>query len=75
LNPSLKALVAAGMYDSLNSCPLNSYLIDQLEPAAKRNITTKCYDGGHMMYDTLEPRRQLKQDVSKFIQETLKQGR
>lgn len=75
INPSLKALVAAGIYDSLNSCPLNSYLIDQLEPAAKRNITAKCYEGGHMMYESRGARQQLKQDVRMFIQETLKSSR
>jgi carboxypeptidase C (cathepsin A) len=75
INPSLKALVAAGMYDSLNSCPLNAYLIDQLEPAVKRNITAKCYEGGHMMYESRGARWQLKQDVTKFIQATLMSGR
>jgi carboxypeptidase C (cathepsin A) len=75
ISPSLKALVAAGMYDSLNSCPLNSYLIDQLEPAVKRNITAKCYEGGHMMYESRGARQQLKQDVSSFIQQTLKSSR
>src|SRR5215467_2352394 len=71
LNPSLKALVAAGLYDSLNSCPLNEYVINQLEPGVKRNITAKCYEGGHMMYESRGARQQLKQDVSKFLQETL----
>jgi hypothetical protein len=71
LNPSIKAFVAAGMYDSLNSCPLNTYLIDHLEDAVKQNITAKCYEGGHMMYESRGARQQLKQDVSSFIQETL----
>ena len=75
INPSMKALVAAGMYDSLNSCPLNAYLIDQLEPEVKRNITAECYEGGHMMYESRGARQQLKRDVSKFIQETLTSGR
>jgi len=75
INPSLRAFVAAGMYDSLNSCPLNSYLIDQLEPPVKRNITAKCYEGGHMMYESRGARQQLKQDVSRFIQETLSSNR
>ncbi len=70
LDSSMRALVAAGFYDSLNSCSLNSYLVDQLEPAVKRNITTKCYEGGHMMYESQGARQQLKQDVSNFIRET-----
>src|SRR5262245_38713897 len=75
LNPSLRAFVAAGLYDSLNSCPLNDYVIDQLEPAVKRNITARCYEGGHMMYESRGARQQLKQDVSKFLQETVAAGR
>jgi len=71
LDPSLKAFVAAGLYDSLNSCPLNNYVIDQVEPAAKRNITAKCYEGGHMMYESRGARQQLKQDVSEFLEATL----
>ncbi len=75
LDPSLKAFVAAGLYDSLNSCPLNNYVIDQLEPAVKQNITAKCYQGGHMMYESRGARQQLKQDVSEFLQQTLAAGR
>ena len=75
LNPSLKALVAAGLYDSLNSCPLNEYVINQLEPGVRRNITAKCYEGGHMMYESRGARQQLKQDVCKFLEETLAAGR
>jgi carboxypeptidase C (cathepsin A) len=75
LDPSLRAFVAAGWYDSLNSCPLNDYVIDQLEPAVKRNLTARCYEGGHMMYESRGARQQLKQDVGRFIQETIAAGR
>jgi carboxypeptidase C (cathepsin A) len=68
IDPSLKAFVAAGLYDSLNSCAGNAYLVSQLEPELKRNITARCYDGGHAMYESPGARRQLKQDISKFIQ-------
>ena len=71
LNPELKAFVATGMYDSLNSCPLNTFLIDQLEAGVKQNITAKCYEGGHMMYESRGAREQLKQDVTAFIRTTL----
>ncbi len=68
IDPSLKAFVAAGLYDSLNSCAGNAYLVNQLEPELNRNITARCYKGGHAMYESQDPRRQLKQDVGKFIQ-------
>jgi carboxypeptidase C (cathepsin A) len=67
INPRLKTFVAAGLYDSLNSCAANAYLVTQLEPQAARNFTTVCYDGGHMMYDGREARLKLKQDVAAFI--------
>ncbi|HKQ73777.1 MAG TPA: peptidase S10 [Blastocatellia bacterium] len=71
LDPSIKAFVAAGLYDSLNSCAGNAYLVSQLEPELKRNITAACYEGGHMMYESRDARRRLKQDVSGFMLETL----
>jgi carboxypeptidase C (cathepsin A) len=71
LDPSMRAFVAAGLYDSLNSCVLNSYLVGHLEPAVKKNTTTKCYEGGHMMYETRGARLQLKQDVSDFIRDSV----
>ena len=71
IDPSLKAFVAAGLYDSLNSCAGNAYLVSQLEPELKRNITAICYYGGHAMYESPGARRQLKQDIGKFIQDTV----
>jgi carboxypeptidase C (cathepsin A) len=71
INPSLKAFVAAGRYDSLNSCAANSYVISHLESAISRNITARCYEGGHMMYETAGVREQLKRDIEKFIADTV----
>jgi carboxypeptidase C (cathepsin A) len=71
IDPSLKAFVAAGLYDSLNSCAGNAHLVSQLEPELKSNITARCYEGGHMMYESHGPRRQLKRDIGKFIQDTV----
>jgi carboxypeptidase C (cathepsin A) len=71
IDPSLKAFVAVGLYDSLNSCAGNDYLVSQLEPELKRNITARCYEGGHAMYESPGARRQLKQDIGKFIQDTV----
>jgi hypothetical protein len=74
IEPSMKAFVAAGLYDSLNSCAGNSYLISQLKPEFSRNITARCYEGGHMMYESPSARQQLKQDIDKFIHDTLANG-
>jgi len=71
IQPTMKAFVAAGWYDSLNSCAGNAYLVQQLEPELRRNITAKSYEGGHMMYESPGARQQLRQDIDKFLQETL----
>jgi len=71
IDPGLKAFVAAGLYDSLNSCAANSYVAGHLESEMGRNITTKCYEGGHMMYETKGVREQLRRDIEKFLTETV----
>jgi carboxypeptidase C (cathepsin A) len=68
LDPSLRVFVAAGEYDSLNSCADNEYLIAHIEPQFGRNITTGCYGGGHMMYDTKDARFKLKRDIEAFVE-------
>jgi hypothetical protein len=68
-DPALRAFVAAGLYDSLNSCADNAYLVANVAPWGSR-ITAKCYDGGHMMYDIKTVRRQLQRDVAAFIRST-----
>jgi carboxypeptidase C (cathepsin A) len=67
INPSLKTLVAAGLYDSLNSCAANAFLVANLEPEIQRNVTAACYDGGHMMYDEPAIRVQMTKDVAAFV--------
>jgi carboxypeptidase C (cathepsin A) len=68
LDPALKVFLVAGMYDSLNSCADNNYLVNHLQPEFRRNITQGCYRGGHMMYDTKEARYNLKRDTAAFLQ-------
>jgi carboxypeptidase C (cathepsin A) len=68
IDPALKVFLVAGMYDSLNSCADNHYLVAHIQSAEfGRNITQGCYRGGHMMYDTKEARYSLKRDLAAFI--------
>ena len=67
LDPRLKLFVAAGKYDSLNSCADNSWTVNQLDPPVTRNITLGCYAGGHMMYDTKAARIRLRDDAVAFV--------
>jgi carboxypeptidase C (cathepsin A) len=70
LDPSLRAFVAAGLYDSLNGCADNDYIVAHVNPVYGSRITTKCYAGGHMMYDVESERRKLAADVAAFIAAT-----
>ena len=68
LDPALKVFLVAGLYDSLNSCADNNYLVAHIQPPEfSRNVTQGCYRGGHMMYDTKEARDSLKRDAAAFI--------
>jgi len=68
MDPSLRAFVATGMYDSLNSCPANSYVVSQLPRQQADRITFRCYEGGHMMYEDSDARLDLARDVRRFYQ-------
>ena len=67
LNPRLKLLVAAGLYDSLNSCADNAWSVRHLDPRVAANVSLGCYPAGHMMYDTKAARVRLKDDVAAFV--------
>ena len=62
-NPELKVLVAAGRFDSLNSCAANEELARQLEGKLKGAYKFACYEGGHMMYRDVRARAELGRDV------------
>jgi carboxypeptidase C (cathepsin A) len=66
LDHALRAFVATGIYDSLNSCAGNAYLLDQLPRADASRIMFRCYQGGHMMYEDREARFGLAQDMARF---------
>jgi carboxypeptidase C (cathepsin A) len=63
---TLRAFVAAGLYDSLNSCAANDYLLTRLAPADAGRITMRCYEGGHMMYEDRDGRFALAGDIHRF---------
>ena len=71
INPALSAFVAAGLYDSLNSCAVNDVLVAALEPPLRQQTAAMCYDGGHMMYDEPAVRVQVTRDVARYFQNTL----
>jgi carboxypeptidase C (cathepsin A) len=67
LDPRLKLFVAAGKYDSLNSCADLDWSVGHLEAALAKNVSLGCYPGGHMMYDTKAARVSLRDDIAAFV--------
>jgi hypothetical protein len=68
LNPRMRVLVAAGMYDSFLPCAVGSETEKQLPPNLRHSITFKCYAGGHAMYKDEPIRAELTRDVEVLIE-------
>jgi carboxypeptidase C (cathepsin A) len=67
LNPKLRVMVAAGLYDSLNSCAANEDVLTRIDAAVARQFTLHCYSGGHMMYRDEAAHAQLGADIAAFV--------
>jgi carboxypeptidase C (cathepsin A) len=68
LNPGMKVLVAAGMYDSFLPCAVGGEIERQLPPSLRQSIAFKCYVGGHAMYEDAPARTELSRDVKALIE-------
>lgn len=71
--PFMKLFVAEGYYDLATPPESVEYSINHLglPPERRGNVTSKLYEGGHMMY-VLEPSmEQLRDDLEKFYEDTL----
>lgn len=66
-NRELRVFVAAGRFDSLNSCAGNPWMVATLEPELASRFTLRCYEGGHMMYRDEQERLRLSKDVAEFV--------
>jgi pimeloyl-ACP methyl ester carboxylesterase len=67
LNPRMKVLVAAGMYDGFQPCASGAETEAQLPPRLGAAITFKCYIGGHAMYLDEPARHELSRDIQALI--------
>ncbi len=68
LDPRMKVLVAAGMYDSFLPCAAGADLDRELSSNLRRSITFKCYVGGHAMYEDRSTRTAFSRDVKALIE-------
>jgi carboxypeptidase C (cathepsin A) len=68
-NPQLKVLVGAGRLDLATPFFSADYTINHLglPPELRKNITHTYYDAGHMMYHDPASRKQLHDDVARFV--------
>lgn len=68
LDPRLRVLVAAGMYDPYEQCARGEETERSLPPDLRRAITFKCYPGGHAMYlGSPAIRAELSHDVEALV--------
>jgi carboxypeptidase C (cathepsin A) len=67
INPRMKVLVAAGMYDSFLPCAIGGEIEHQLPPSLRQSIRFKCYTGGHAMYEDAATRAEFSRDVKELI--------
>ena len=76
-NPYMKLFVASGCFDLATPHFATEYTLAHLgiTPALRKNITTRRYRSGHMMYLENEALAQLKKDVAEFIAGALKETR
>ena len=72
-NPYMKLFVASGYFDLATPYFATEYTLSHLglTPALRKNITTRRYRAGHMMYLDGVSISQLKHDVAEFIDSAL----
>ena len=72
-NPHMKLLVAKGYYDLATPYFAVEYTLSHmgLDPSLRRNVRTREYEGGHMMYIDNKELAKLHQDVAAFLQESV----
>jgi carboxypeptidase C (cathepsin A) len=73
-NPAMKIYVAQGYYDMATPYWAVQYTLDHMvvDPAVRsRNIMTRHFESGHMMYIDEAAMKQLRTDLRRFLQEAL----
>ena len=71
LNPSLRVLVACGIYDLICDYAANEWKVAHLPDALRRRVTVKKYGGGHALYTDDEARLALERDVAQLVRDAL----
>lgn len=67
LDGDLRLLIADGLYDSRSTCAISKEILSRQTTALRQRIVLRCYDGGHMFYNSPATRRQFSEDLQKFV--------
>ncbi|NUQ69863.1 MAG: peptidase S10 [Chthonomonadales bacterium] len=75
-NPHMRVFVASGYFDLATPYFATEYTLSHmgLDPELRGNITTGYYEAGHMMYVHGESLARLKEDVSRFVEGSVRKG-
>lgn len=65
--PKLRTWVAAGRFDSLNSCAGNEATVAALPRSVAARFVLRCYEGGHMMYEDDRETLRFGRELSAFL--------
>lgn len=65
--PGLRTWVAAGRFDSLNSCAGNEATVAALPTSVAARFVLRCYEGGHMMYEDDRETLRFGRELSAFL--------
>jgi carboxypeptidase C (cathepsin A) len=68
-NPSLRVLVACGIFDLICDYYANEWKIAHLPDALRRRVVVKAYAGGHALYTDDAARLALKRDVEQLVRD------
>jgi carboxypeptidase C (cathepsin A) len=68
--PQLRTWVAAGLYDSLNSCAGNRATVAALPSDIAARFVLRCFEGGHMMYDDPAETLRFGREFAAFVRTT-----
>ena len=73
-NPYMKVFVAQGYYDMATPYFAAEYTVSamNLDPTLRKNFSFSYYEAGHMMYIEKKSLQKLKDDISAFIQNSVK---
>lgn len=63
----MRTWVAAGRYDSLNSCEGNKATVAALPKRVGARFVLRCYEGGHMMYEDPRETARFGRELSTFL--------